>query len=80
MSTNIATSRGIKRKPVACAIHLIFVGSVFLLNYPASALAQSGDTVAQQATHNFHVAAGELASALRQAASQAGVILSFTPE
>lgn len=81
MSANIyATSRGIKRKPMACAIHLIFVGSVFLLNSPAPALAQASDTVAQQAAHNFRVTAGELAPALRQVASQAGVILSFTPE
>ncbi len=78
-------SRRLVRKPVAQAIHLLFLGSVLfgpvlILTQPVPALAQGAGTTTRQALHDFHIPAGELAVALRQIASQAGVLLSFTPE
>lgn len=67
-----------KRRPVAYAIHLLFLGAALTLEHSA-ALAQDANTTAQQTVLEFHVPAGELAAALRQIASQAGVLLSFTP-
>ncbi|WP_050465564.1 TonB-dependent siderophore receptor [Herbaspirillum autotrophicum] len=68
-----------KRRPMAYAIHLLFIGSALALGHSAPALAQDANTTAQQNVQEFHVAAGDLAAALRQIASQAGVLLSFTP-
>jgi len=64
---------------MAYAIHLLFIGSALALGHSAPALAQDANTTAQQNVQEFHVAAGDLAAALRQIASQAGVLLSFTP-
>ncbi|PJJ16935.1 iron complex outermembrane receptor protein/outer membrane receptor for ferric coprogen and ferric-rhodotorulic acid [Janthinobacterium sp. 67] len=66
-------------KPMAYAIQLVFLGSALLLNVQAPALAQES-TAAAAATLDFQVPAGDLSAALRQVASQARVILSFTPE
>lgn len=66
-------------KPMAYAIELLFIGSALLLNVQAPALAQES-AAAATATLNFQVPAGDLATALRQVASQSRVILSFTPE
>ncbi|GGC09756.1 ferric siderophore receptor [Oxalicibacterium flavum] len=70
----------LKRKPIAFAVHLIFVGVLCVLNQPAPSLAQGTASEARAAILDFDIAAGDLATALRQVASQAGVILSFTPE
>jgi outer membrane receptor for ferric coprogen and ferric-rhodotorulic acid len=69
---------GSKLTPLAFAVQLIFVGSVMFIAAPDSATAQTAAS-AQQATFTFDIAAGDLAAALRQAGSTAGVILSFTP-
>lgn len=69
----------LKRKPLALAVHLIFVGTLCVFNQPTTASAQ-GNAAAQQAVMDFHIPAGDLASGLRQVASQAGVILTFKPE
>ena len=66
-------------KPMAYAIELVFIGSALLLNVQAPALAQES-AAAATATLDFQVPAGDLATALRQVASQSRVILSFTPE
>ena len=66
-------------KPMAYAIELVFIGSALLLNVQAPALAQES-AAAAAATLDFQVPAGDLATALRQVASQSRVILSFTPE
>ncbi|EZP35506.1 TonB-dependent siderophore receptor [Janthinobacterium lividum] len=66
-------------KPMAYAIELVFIGSALLLNVQAPALAQES-AAAAPATLDFQVPAGDLATALRQVASQSRVILSFTPE
>ncbi|MGX9777384.1 TonB-dependent siderophore receptor [Janthinobacterium aestuarii] len=66
-------------KPMAYAIELLFIGSALLLNVQAPALAQES-AAAATATLDFQVPAGDLATALRQVASQSRVILSFTPE
>lgn len=66
-------------KPMAYAIELVFIGSALLLNVQAPALAQESAAPAT-ATLDFQVPAGDLATALRQVASQSRVILSFTPE
>jgi outer membrane receptor for ferric coprogen and ferric-rhodotorulic acid len=70
-------AHGSKLKPLAFAVQLIFVGSVMFVAAPDSATAQTA--AAQQANYSFDIAAGDLAAALRQAGSTAGVILSFTP-
>ncbi|OBV41027.1 TonB-dependent siderophore receptor [Janthinobacterium psychrotolerans] len=75
MSSFIAS----KRTPMAHAIHLALFGAALLLFNPAAVQAQVLDASAQQAVHDFKVPAGDLAAALRQVASQSGVILSFTP-
>lgn len=64
-------------KPVVLAIQFVFVGSVLFAVQPGMSFAQSA--AIQKATYDFQIPAGNLATALRQAASQAGVILSFTP-
>ena len=66
-------------KPMAYAIELVFIGSALLLNVQAPALAQES-AAAAAASLDFQVPAGDLATALRQVASQSRVILSFTPE
>ena len=76
MSSFIAS----KRTPMAHAIHLALFGAALLLFKPAAVQAQALDASTQQAMHDFKVPAGDLAAALRQVASQSGVILSFTPE
>ena len=65
-----------RRTLVARALALAFFTSGAACITPA--LAQ--ENTAQEITHAFSVPAGDLASALRQVASQSGVILSFTPE
>ena len=62
---------------MARAIELLFIGSALLLTMPVPALAQES---AAAASLDFQVPAGDLATALRQVASQSRVILSFTPE
>lgn len=76
MSSFIAS----KRTPMAYAIHLALFGAALLLIEPAAVQAQVLDASTQQTVHDFRVPAGDLAAALRQVASQSGVILSFTPE
>ncbi|MDX8123848.1 TonB-dependent siderophore receptor [Janthinobacterium sp. GMG2] len=66
-------------KPMAYAIELVFIGSALLLNVQTPALAQES-AAAAAASLDFQVPAGDLATALRQVASQSRVILSFTPE
>ncbi|NHQ93077.1 TonB-dependent siderophore receptor [Janthinobacterium lividum] len=66
-------------KPMAYAIQLVFIGSALLLNMPAPAQAQESAAAAAAAL-DFQIPAGDLSAALRQVASQARVILSFTPE
>ncbi|MDN2715088.1 TonB-dependent receptor [Janthinobacterium sp. SUN120] len=66
-------------KRMAYAIQLVFIGSALLLNAQAPALAQES-AAAPAASLDFQVPAGDLATALRQVASQSRVILSFTPE
>ena len=71
----------IARTPMAHAIHLALFGAALLLIDPAAAQAQTANApAAQQQVHDFKVPAGDLSAALRQVASQSGVILSFTPE
>ncbi|MDO8040959.1 TonB-dependent receptor [Janthinobacterium sp. SUN137] len=77
MSLAIHSKPRIKR--MAYAIQLVFFGSALLLNAQAPALAQESAT-APAASLDFQVPAGDLATALRQVASQSRVILSFTPE
>ncbi|WP_156894891.1 TonB-dependent siderophore receptor [Janthinobacterium sp. 1_2014MBL_MicDiv] len=64
---------------MAHAVQFVFIGSALLLNAQAPALAQDS-TAAPAASQDFQVPAGDLATALRQVASQSRVILSFTPE
>ncbi|MDN2712401.1 TonB-dependent siderophore receptor [Janthinobacterium sp. SUN118] len=66
-------------KRMAHAVQFVFIGSALLLNAQAPALAQDS-TAAPAASQDFQVPAGDLATALRQVASQSRVILSFTPE
>ncbi|MDZ5635322.1 TonB-dependent siderophore receptor [Janthinobacterium sp. GMG1] len=77
MSLAIHSKPRIKR--MAHAIQLVFIGSALLLNAQAPALAQES-AAAAAASLDFQVPAGDLATALRQVASQSRVILSFTPE
>ncbi|APA69243.1 TonB-dependent receptor [Janthinobacterium sp. 1_2014MBL_MicDiv] len=68
-----------RRTRMAHAVQFVFIGSALLLNAQAPALAQDS-TAAPAASQDFQVPAGDLATALRQVASQSRVILSFTPE
>lgn len=70
-----------RRSIVARALALAFLTSG-AIGAPL-ALAQANteqERTRQEITHDFRVPAGDLATALRQVASQSGVILSFTPE
>jgi len=69
------------RTPLAIAIQLIVVSSALLLAGTDHALAQTAPPAATApATYEFHVTPGDLGAALRQVASQAGLLLSYTPE
>ena len=78
----MSTITSIVRKPMAHAIHLALFGAALLLIEPgtAQAQAQAAGAGTRQLVHDFKVPAGDLSAALRQVASQSGVILSFTPE
>lgn len=69
-----------QRKPVVCATQLLFASAVFLLGLPAPAFAQDATSTMRAAVQEFDIPAGDLAAALRRIASEAEVILSFTPE
>ena len=71
----------LNRTPMAVAIQLVFISSALLLAGTESAQAQTTPpTAATPAARDFRVPPGELGAALRQVASKAGVLLSYTPE
>lgn len=68
------------RTPMAVAIQLVFISSALLAGAGNVQAQAAPPPAAAPASHDFHVPPGELGEALRQVASQAGVLLSFTPE
>ena len=68
------------RTPMAVAIQLVFISSALLAGAGNVQAQAAPSSAAAPASHDFRVPPGELGAALRQVASQAGVLLSFTPE
>ena len=71
-------AEGLHPSPIALAILTLALG--LGVGAPSPAKAQAGSQAASAASADFQIPAGPLAPALRQLASTANILLSFTAE